>query len=377
MKLRRSWVFPLLSLAILSLPSCRSSAPELDPESVILEGAVQAGLRGEEEELDFIRGKALKMTENERGFWEAEFDHGIEMIYVPAGTFIMGNDELHGGISGSASAPQHEVTLTGYWIGKTPVTKGQFRVFVAETGYTTSVEKAGHPGCWVYAFEEKGFITIPGFHWDNVFSQVTERFPHVQINDDHPVACVSWYDAVAFVEWLKSETGVSFVLPTEAEWEYAARGDDQRVYPWGNEDPDGTRANYAEEDFNAVFPGTGQSIVHFGVHDGYAATSPVGSYPAGASPFGALDMAGNLTEWVHDWRGEYEKRHYTNPIGAEFGRDRVMKAGFWAGSAGRFNQSPDELEIGHNIRSDARQHDDPDSADDHLGFRIAIDYIIR
>ena len=324
-----------------------------------------------------MRQKAKSLYKNAQGYWEAEFLHDIVMIYIPEGTFVMGNDNLHEKVSGSPAAPQHPVTLTGYWIAKTPVTKGQFRAFVEEENYVTSVEMPGHEGPWVYNFKEKGFITIPGFHWDNAFSQVTAVFPHVKIDDSHPVSCVSWYDAVDFCKWLSQKIGVNFVLPTEAQWEYAARGDDQRIYPWGNEDPDGTRANYAEEAFNAVFPGTEQSKVHFGVNDGYAATSPVGSFPLGASPCGALDMAGNLTEWVFDWYAKYDRKHYKNPIGPKDGKDRVMKAGFWAGSAGREGQDPDELIIGHNIRSDARQYDDPDSADDHLGFRIAIDYVVR
>jgi serine/threonine-protein kinase len=343
----------------------------------IIEGEIQSDLRTMDQELEFIRKKAKSVYKNEKGFWEAEFIHGIVMIYVPEGTFTMGNDRLHEKISGSPAAPEHPVTLTGYWIAKTPVTKAQFRIFVQEEKYTTSVEKPGHEGPWVYDFKEKGFITIPGFNWDNAFSQVTEVFPHVRIDDTHPVTCVSWYDAADYCEWLSQKTGVNFVLPTEAQWEYAARGIDVRIYPWGNEDPDGTKANYADEAFHAVFPGTEQSLVHFGVDDGYAATSPVGSYPAGASPFGALDMAGNVTEWVFDWYGKYEKRHYINPLGVKTGKDRVMKAGFWAGSAGREGQDPAELIFGHNIRADARQYDDPDSADDHLGFRIAIDYVAR
>jgi len=343
----------------------------------IIEGKVIPDLRTMEQELEFIRKKVKSLYKNKKGYWEAEFMHGIVMIYIPNGTFIMGNDKLHKKISGSPAAPQHQVKLTGYWIGKTPVTKAQFRIFVKETNFVTSVEKKGHEGPWVYNFKEKGFITIPGFYWDNAFSQVTAVYPHVQIDDSHPVTCISWYDAVAFCKWLSSKTGCNFVLPTEAEWEYAARGNDQRIFPWGNEDPNGTRANYADEAFNAVFPGTEQSIVHFGINDGYAATSPIGSFPLGVSPCGALDMAGNVTEWVYDWIGEYQKRLYTNPIGAKEGKDRVMKAGFWAGSAGRWDQKPDELIIGHNIRADARQYDDPNSADDHLGFRLAIDYIIR
>ncbi len=343
----------------------------------IIEGEIRSDLRTVDQELEFIRQKAKSVYKNEKGFWEAEFIHDIVMIYIPEGTFIMGNDKLHEKISGSPAAPEHHVTLTGYWIAKTPVTKAQFRVFVEEENYITSVEKPGHEGPWVYDFKEKGFITIPRYNWDNAFSQVTGVFPNVKIDDTHPVTCVSWLDALDFCKWLSRKTGVNFVLPTEAQWEYAARGADQRIYPWGDEDPDGTKANYAEEAFHAVFPGTEQSIVHFGVDDGYAATSPVGSFPLGASPCGALDMAGNVTEWVFDWYGKYDKRHYKNPLGAREGKDRVMKAGFWAGSAGREGQNPDELIIGHNIRADARQYDDPDSADDHLGFRIAIDYVSR
>jgi formylglycine-generating enzyme required for sulfatase activity len=266
----------------------------------IIEGKVVTDLRTMEQELEFIRDKVKSLNKNKKGYWEAEFMHGIVMIYIPNGTFIMGNDKLHEKISGSPAAPQHHVKLTGYRIGKTPVTKAQFRIFIKETNFITSVEKKGHEGPWIYNFKEKGFITIPGFHCDNAFSQV-----------------------------------------------------------------------------NAVFPGTEQSRVHFGVNDGYAVTSPVGSYPLGVSPCGTLDMAGNVTEWVYDWIGKYQKRLYTNPIGAKEGKDRVMKAGFWAGSAGRAGQKPDELIIGHNIRADARQYDDPNSADDHLGFRLAIDYIIR
>ncbi len=373
-------VLSISLLFVLLLIGCSETKQDdslKSPARPIFEGKVRADLRAMDQELDFVRKRAKSVAKNRQGYWEAEFIHDIVMIYIPEGTFVMGNDNLHEKVSGSPAAPQHPVTLSGYWIAKTPVTKAQFRVFVEEENYVTSVEKPGHEGPWVYNFNEKGFITIPGFHWDNAFSQVTAVFPHVRIDDTHPVSCVSWYDAADYCVWLSKETGVNFVLPTEAQWEYAARGDDQRIYPWGNEVPDGTRANYADEAFNAVFPGTEQSKVHFGVNDGYAATSPVGSFPAGASPCGALDMAGNLTEWVFDWYGKYERKHYNNPIGAESGKDRVMKAGFWAGSAGRKGQDPDELIIGHNIRSDARQYDDPDSADDHLGFRIAIDYISR
>ncbi len=369
----------VLFTALLSMVSACISNSEKSNARFVIEGTVEANLRTMEEEIQFVRTKADSVYKNQKGYWEAKFEpYKLTMIYIPEGRFTIGNDKLTSDVTQSMPAsPAHKVSLTGYWIGRTPVTIGQFRMFVNETGFVTSVEKPGHEGPWVYEFEEKGFITIPGFHWDNAFSKVTERFPEVVIDDRHPVNCVSWYDSVAFCSWLSSKIGLNFKLPTEAEWEYAARGDDGRVYPWGNEEPDGTRANYAEEAFNAVFPNTGQSLVHFGVNDGYAATSPVGMYPNGASPFGALDMAGNLTEWVCDYLAPYQAKALTNPIGPSSGKDRAMKAGFWAASAGRFGHDPDEIRFGHNIRSDARQGDDPDSADDHLGFRVAIDYVSR
>lgn len=340
-------------------------------------GQPVADLRTMQAELAHVRGIAQSVSKNEQGYWEATFTHGIVMIYVPAGEFTMGNDELNESVTDTPSSPAHPVTLTHYWIAKTPVTRGQFRAFVSDTGYSTSVERAGAEGCYVYDFGERGFVPTAGFNWRNAFDRVTETHPRVVITDEHPVNCVSWDDANMFSKWFARQTGLAFRLPTEAQWEFAARGSDGRPYPWGSQDPDGTRANYAEDAFNEVFPMTEQSQVHHGVNDGYAATSPVGAFPAGASPIGALDMAGNVTEWVFDYMAPYEATAATNPLGPERGDARAMKAGFWAGSAGRFGQSEDEIRFGHNIRADARQGDDPMSADDHLGFRLAIGYVVR
>ncbi|WP_299535461.1 SUMF1/EgtB/PvdO family nonheme iron enzyme [Ulvibacterium sp.] len=288
--------------------------------------------RSEQEELDLIKEGASTFEKNSSGFWEATFDHGITMIYVPEGTFTIGNNKLGGG-----AAPEHEMTLSAYWISKTPITLGQFRAFVKETGYVTQVEKPGDMGSFVYDFSIQGFKPTPGFYWDNAFHQVMEKYPEITINDQHPVNSLSWNDCIAFTDWLAKKTGLSFILPTEAEWEYAARGTDGRIYPWGNDDPDGTRANYADETFDKYFPNTGQSIVHNGVDDGFAITSPVGSFPNGKSPFGALDMAGNLTEWVFDSHYIYTDSLKVNPINPVMTDFKIMKAGFWAGSAGRYN----------------------------------------
>lgn len=330
--------------------------------------------RTEVEELEFMKSKAVSLTKNSQGFWEADLGEGIIMIYVPEGKFVMGNNADEG----LEASPEHDVTLSHYWISKTHITKGQFRKFVLANNYVTDVEKEGHPGPFVMKMPQgTHFEPTKGFHWDNAYDHITAVYPELKIDDSHPVSCVSWNDAIAYTQWLKDVKGLEFSLPTEAEWEYAARGTDGRIYPWGNEIPDGSRANYADETMNKYFPKLGQAEVHKGVNDGYALTAPVGSFPKGASPIGALDMAGNLTEWVYDSYYEYTASPKTNPIQTKESGTRMMKAGFWCGSAGRSGVKPDEIKNGHNIRSDARQGDDQNSADDHLGFRIAISYTAR
>lgn len=328
-------------------------------------------------EIERVAAVANDVFVNDLGYTEAKLGNAADMILIPGGTFAMGNDALTSDVTGASAAPAHSVTLSPYWIAKTPVTIAEYRAFVEATDYQTSVELPGHYGSWIYNFDAKGFVPTPGHRWDNSFHQVTERFPELMVTEQHPVINVSWYDCIAYTNWLSGRHGLPFTLPTEAEWEFAARGTDGRTYPWGEQEPDSTLANYADESFDRYFPGTGQSVVHRGVDDGHAITSPVGSYPAGRSPVGALDMAGNVTEWVFDGYREYTSAHQTDPIGSDELDLRMQKAGFWAGSAGRFGVDPDEIADGHNIRSDARQGDDPASADDHLGCRVAISYTPR
>lgn len=330
--------------------------------------------RTQEEELEFVKSKALSFEKNTLGHWEAIFEHGIIMIYVPEGSFVMGNNKI------KQALPEHKVNLSQYWFSKNPITIGQFRAFVGETNYQTEVLKEGHSGPWVYDFKERGFIPKYGYYWDNAFKDVIAKFPEITINDQHPVGSITWNDAIAFTNWLSKKTGLEVSLPTEAEWEYAARGNDGRIYPWGNEEPDGTRANYADEIFDKYFSGTEQALVHHGINDGFAITSPVGSFPNGKSPIGAMDMAGNLTEWVYDSQYNLtaaEAIEVTNPIYTKKNGENMEKGGLWCGSAGRVGQTPDEIEFGHNIRTDTRPADESDSADDHMGFRIAISYTSR
>ncbi len=195
---------------------------------------------------------------------------GMEMVYVPAGEFLMGSPEGEGE---DDEHPQHTVFLDAYWIDKTEVTVAQYRR-CAEAG---SCSAPGTGSTCTYGDDNK---------------------------PKHPVNCVDWSQAEAYCEWAGRR------LPTEAEWEMAACGTDGRVYPWGHQEPDATLANLA--------PNVGS-------------TTPVGQYPAGVSPYGALDMVGNVWELVADWYDEsyFASSPRENPTGPATGFPHVMRGGSW------------------------------------------------
>ncbi len=238
-----------------------------------------------EKAIDVSKEKAIekiakKIYQNEKGFREADYGDGIIMVYIPAGTFTMGsfyydNDEQ----------PPHEVFLDGYWMGKTEVTVGQYKVFISDTGHGP------------------------------LSSSVSKYSP----GDDHPVVYVSWDDADAYCKWLSKKIGLNFKLPTEAQWEKAARGTDGRKYPWGEHDPYHKKKYYANYDYD---PDNYEE-------DGYRYTAPVGFYPQGASPYGLVDMAGNVWEWCYDWYGPYNAGYQKNPTGPESVSYRVLRGGSW------------------------------------------------
>jgi formylglycine-generating enzyme required for sulfatase activity len=190
----------------------------------------------------------------------------MEMVYVPAGNFLMGSRK-DDPLARDNEKPQHEVYLDPYWIDKTPVTNAMFTKFVAETGYVTEAEKAG--------FAWGPTKSIKGAQWRH------PRGPNSNISaqDNHPVVSVSWNDAVAYANRAGRR------LPTEAEWEKAAGGTDGRKWPWGNNPPTDKLCN-----FNGRAGGL----------------TPVGNYPDGASPYGALDMVGNdLEPYLGSWEKIY------------------------------------------------------------------------
>ena len=275
------------------------------------------------------------------------------MLYVPAGQFDMGSDdedveyalqlckEYHDDCNRGwfqDEQPVHTVVLDAFWIDRTEVTNAQFAAFVDDTGYVTDAEQAGRS----WARTEEGWGWVDSADWQHPVG------PDSSADDDHPVVQMSWNDAVAYCEWAGAR------LPTEAEWEYAARGGQGYAYPWGDEF-DCSRGNFDDErrvnDY--VVPG-GEGC------DGYDRTAPVGSFPAGASWCGALDLAGNTWEWVADWYDEnyYERSPAHNPLGPEEGDSKVLRGESWLGTPVR-------------VRCTFRYGPPPAYRLDYVGFRCA------
>jgi formylglycine-generating enzyme required for sulfatase activity len=202
--------------------------------------------------------------------WEEVF--GQPMVWVPASAFLMGSDKSRDSNANDDELPQHSVTLPSYWIGRFPVSVARWKLFVKENDYKPDEKSLQDP-------------------------------------DDHPARYVNWNDAMVYCKWLSEKSGLPVTLPSEAEWEKAARGTDGRIYPWGDEF-DKDKCNTSES--------------------GIKNTTPVGMYsPAGDSPYGCADMAGNIWEWTRSKFKPY-------PYNAEDGREnlegtdaRVVRGGSW------------------------------------------------
>jgi formylglycine-generating enzyme required for sulfatase activity len=212
------------------------------------------------------------------------------MVKVPAGEFLMGSAEEDSDAV-SDEKPQHRVYLDEYWIDRMEVTNEQYAQCVAAGGCQAPRESSSYMRSSYYG---------------------TAQYAN------YPVIDVTWEDARRYCAWVGKR------LPSEAEWEKAARGTDGRRYPWGNQGTAGNLVNFC--DVNCPFDWKDSNV-----DDGYGDTSPVGSYPVGASPYGALDMAGNVWEWVADWydEGYYGGPPARNPPGPASGQSRVLRGGSW------------------------------------------------
>ena len=263
------------------------------------------------------------------------------MVYVPAGEFAMGSLE-HDPNAYENEKLQRNVYLDAFWIDQTEVTKAMFARFVEESGYQTDAEAAGYGLVYIPATDD--WEEIKGANWQHPVGLATtgDRL------DNYPVVQVSWNDANAYCEWASRR------LPTEAEWEKAARGTDGRQYPWGNEFS-GELLNYCDA---TCITTTGKDD---NANDEYQDLAPVGTYPNGASPYGALDMSGNVWEWMADWFDEsyYKNAPERNPPGAESGTYRILRGGSWANNF-------------IFARTTLRGGAVPTESFDNLGFRCAM-----
>jgi formylglycine-generating enzyme required for sulfatase activity len=253
---------------------------------------------------------------------------GMAMIFIPAGRFWMGS-EVEDSTVGEDEKPRHVVQLDDFWIDQFEVSNALFKRFVESSGYQTLAEREGS-GLLINLFTGV-WEAIPGVDWRHPHG-VTSKLDGLE---QHPVVEVAWEDALAYCQWAGRR------LPTEAEWEKAARGVDFRRYPWLGAN-DCVRAN-----FNA-----GQGCLN--------TTSPLGSYPGGASPYWVADMAGNVWEWVADWYSMdyYRDAPSVNPRGPAEGTQRVIRGGSY-------------MNIPWYARTAARGMADPAARRNDLGFRCA------
>ncbi len=223
-------------------------------------------------------------------------------------------------------APQHKVTLTqDFYLAKLPVTRGEFKRFVEAENYKTTAEKKG--SAWTRT-KDGDWKYVEGKSW---------RDPDFSQTDDHPVVCISYDDALAYLAWLNKNAKPSpelngfkpiYRLPTEAEWEYACRAGTQTEFFWGDEEKDGK--GYLNAAGTEDAPNGRKWNYHFSFDVGYSATSPVGVFKP--NPWGLYDMLGNVLEWTSDWYGDYPKGSVTDPKGAESGSFRALRGGGWNNS---------------------------------------------
>ena len=303
------------------------------------------------------------------------------MVWIPGGEFWMGTDSQE---AWEDERPAHPVKVNGFWMDATEVTNAEFRLFVEATGFVTTAERAPTleeimaqsppgtppppkeslvPGSLVFTPPDhpvplddftQWWQWTPGASWHHPEGPGSDLVGR----ENHPVVHVSWDDAVAFANWAGKR------LPTEAEWEFAARGGlDRKIYTWGSEPPSLTKpqANL----WNGTFPNKNTT------EDGYARTAPVGSFPANG--FGLFDMAGNVWEWCSDWydRDAYKRiargKVQVNPGGPSASNDPLRPYTTQRSQRGGSFLCNDSYCT--RYRPSARHGGTPDTGISHVGFR--------
>ncbi|MGD0092842.1 MAG: DUF2950 family protein, partial [Planctomycetota bacterium] len=266
----------------------------------------------------------------------------VALVLVPAGEFMMGSED-----GAEEEKPIHNVKFSQpFYIGKYDVTVAQFRSFAEATQYLTDAEKSGQG----YGLKDGKSQPIRGVNW---------RSPGFKQDDNHPVCAISWQDAQDFCKWAAKQAGRPVRLPTEAEWEYAARGPKSLNYPWGN-NWEGVPANVADASLRAA--GINPPWGEIQEDDGFPYTSPVGHYKNGASWCGAFDMAGNVWQWCQDYFSPkyYSESAAVDPQGPTFyGGSRVMRGASWDGGPAC-------------CRSARRGWTSPMNGGNNRGFRLAV-----
>lgn len=300
---------------------------------------------------------ASEMKSPETGVAPASTDADMTgMVQMPGGSFQMGTDDREG-YPADGEGPVRTIRLSPFWIDATTVSNEQFGQFVEATGYVTEAERFG----WAFVFAgllpddfppTRGVAQAPW--WRQVYGAVWRHpeGPHSSIagRERHPVIQVSWNDALAYAAWAGKR------LPTEAEWEFAARGGlEHKRFPWGDElTPDGEhRMNV----WQGTFPARNSA------EDGFLGTAPVDAFPPNS--YGLFNMTGNVWEWCADWF--HPTFHITgprrNPRGPKSGASRVMRGGSYLC----------HRSYCYRYRVAARTSNTPDSATGNLGFRCARD----
>ena len=307
-------LFPVLAVLVLICTACQLGGGQAQPTPIAVASAVPTNTPIP------LNATAAPSGNQTAGSTRTSTD-GMTEVFIPQGTFIMG------GVDNNAQPnekPSHRVTMHAYWIDKFDVTNAMYLKCV-------NAQVCNPP-------QSTSSKSVNSYYKNTAY-------------DDFPVVNVPWGDAALYCKWAGRR------LPTEAEWEYAARGSTSNTYPWGDEPPDSTRANF-----------------NYLISD----TTKVGSYPAGASPFGVLDMAGNVYQWVNDF---YDANYYAKDVALN-PQGPIARTSFFGRviRGGSFQDTPENIRISYRASDTGpnpnAQPTSPDYIGDYspkIGFRCASD----